>query len=333
VSGANTRPAEPRAEPTSLVVSSVLNPRSVGIARYATLLAEGLGAQEVTYSLSDRDPGDGAVHFHLANSSRSLLRRARRPGAPFVVSVHDVVPRTRALLPLYHTLAYPQVARYAAAVIVHSTLAADMLIREAGRPNRLEVLPHPSRRPTETDRVTARRALGWPDDRLIAVLPGVIKSVKLVAEALAAVDADPGWRIALAGRLADRSLARAAANRRALILPDPDDRDYERAIVAADAVLCLRSGSVGETNGPLLDALGAERAVLATGTGSIPEVAGDAVRYCDGTASSIRAGLVQLADAGARAELERMAAGRAATLTWSRSGQLHAALFREVFRA
>ena len=66
------------------------------------------------------------------------------------------------------------------------------------------------------------------------------------------------------------------------MLPDPSDADYERAIVASDCVLCLRAGSVGETNGPLLDALGAGRAVLATATGSIPEVAGDAVLYATG---------------------------------------------------
>ena len=82
------------------------------------------------------------------------------------------------------------------------------------------------------------------------------------------------------------------------MLPGPDDADYERAIVAADCVLCLRSGSVGETNGPLLDALGAGRAVLATKTGSIPEVAGDAVDYCDGTEAGICAGLTALADPG-----------------------------------
>ena len=72
------------------------------------------------------------------------------------------------------------------------------------------------------------------------------------------------------------------------MLPDPSDADYERAIVASDCVLCLRAGSVGETNGPLLDALGAGRAVLATATGSIPEVAGDAALYCDGTPDGIR---------------------------------------------
>ena len=119
-------------------------------------------------------------------------------------------------------------------------------------------------------------------------------------------------RLALAGRIADRSAAREAERRGALVLHDLDDAAFEGAIVAADCILCLRAGSVGETNGPLLDALGAGRAVLATPTGSIPEVAGDAVQYCDGTEAGIRQGLLELANSEARVELERAARRRAA---------------------
>ena len=151
-----------------------------------------------------------------------------------------------------------------------------------------------------------------------------------MAEALAAGDGLPGWRIALAGRFADRSLARDAKSRGALVLEDPDDLDYERAIVAADCVLCLRAGSVGETNGPLLDALGAGRAVIATRTGSIPEVAGEAARYCTGTAESVRASLAALTDDRARVEAEALSMARGARLTWQSSAAAHAELFREV---
>jgi glycosyltransferase involved in cell wall biosynthesis len=170
-------------------------------------------------------------------------------------------------------------------------------------------------------------------DELIAVVPGVIKPAKLVGEALTAASDAPGWRIALAGRIGDRGAAESARAHEALVLPDPDDSDYERAIVAADCVLCLRSGSVGETNGPLLDALGAGRAILATQTGSIPEVAGDAVSYCADTERAIRAGLVALSDPRTRAELEAAAARTASGLTWKASAAAHAALFREVLGA
>ena len=147
---------------------------------------------------------------------------------------------------------------------------------------------------------------------------------------MAAVSSTQRWRIALAGKLADARVARDARAQGALVLGDPDNSDYERAIVASDCVLCLRAGSVGETNGPLLDGLGAARAVLATPTGSIPEVAGAAVAYCDGTEHAIAAALSELASYDVRLELERHASRRADELTWVTSAAAHAQLFDEV---
>jgi hypothetical protein len=122
-------------------------------------LAEALTSEQIDYRLGARASGDELAHFHLANSSRALLRRGPRHGAPFVVTVHDVVPRTRALFPLYRALVYPQLSHQAGAVVVHTAFAADMLVREAGRrPVRLELIPHPARRPRDTDRLAARRA-------------------------------------------------------------------------------------------------------------------------------------------------------------------------------
>ena len=98
------------------------------------------------------------------------------------------------------------------------------------------------------DRIVARRMLGWPEEELIFVLPGVIKKAKLIREAVAAAAGVANVRLALAGRVADRGAAREAQGRGSLVLPDPDDAAYEGAIVAADCILCLRAGSVGETN-------------------------------------------------------------------------------------
>jgi glycosyltransferase involved in cell wall biosynthesis len=314
-----------------LGLHGILNPRSLGVARYCARLAVALADEGVDYELGCRGPQDLSVHYHLANSSRAFLTEAATRRGPITVTVHDVLPRTRALLPLYRLLAYPQLVRHPSAVVVHTSYAADLLIRTAGRrPRRLEVIAHPAVRPQSLDRSAARRALGWPNDALIAVLPGVIKSVKLVDEAVAAVSTLPAWRLALVGHAVDQAAAARARQRGTLILEDPIDTDYERAIVAADCVLCLRSGSVGETNGPLLDAFGAERAVVATRTGTIPEVAGGAALECAGSVNGIRAGLKRLESDDVRSEFERASAQRAAHFTWKASAVLHAQLFREV---
>lgn len=316
----------------SLSISGVANPSSAGIWRYAVDLADALGDTDVAYPLGARASG-GPTHFHLGNSSRAFLRQAHTLRSPFAVTVHDVVPRTAALLPLYRCLVYPAFRKSTSTTIVHSTFAADMLVREGGMPRRLEVIHLPAARPRTVDRLAARRRLAWSEDEFIVVLPGVIKGAKLIGEAVAAAAGMASVRLALAGRIADRSAAREAERRGALVLHDLDDAAFEGAIVAADCILCLRAGSVGETNKPLLDALGAGRAVLATPTGSIPEVAGDAVQYCDGTAAGIRQGLLELANMEARVELERAARRRAAALSWHGSAALHAELFREVFDA
>jgi glycosyltransferase involved in cell wall biosynthesis len=262
-------------------------------------LEEALRRLGVDYLLTER-PG-GAPHWHLANSSRGALLQAPLRRGPFVVTAHDLRPRTRALDPLYRVVADPLVLRRAAAVVVHSAYAASLLADRS----RAHVIPHPATAFASLERAAARQALGWDDEARIALLPGVPKEAKLVAEAKASVRAP--WRLVVLGTV--------------------DDLTYARAFAAADAVFVLRRDSVGESNGPLLDALGAGRAVLATRVGSIAEVAGHAAVFC--TPETIASGLDELWPA--RDDLERAARARAAELTWEASAQAHAALFAEVF--
>jgi glycosyltransferase involved in cell wall biosynthesis len=157
-----------------------------------------------------------------------------------------------------------------------------------------------------------------------------VRSVKLVSEAVAAASVS-GWRLALVGEPREPDLVDYARGEGAYVRLSPDDATYQRALLAADCVLVLRRDSVGETNGPLLDALGAHRAVLATATGSAPEVAAGAAALCAPETPAIGRGLRALADENRRAELEALAAARAADLTWAASARAHRAIFEEVF--
>jgi len=312
-------------------VAGIRSGRSTGVSRYAGLLADALAGEGVDYTCVDAPLQDWEAHWHLANSSRGSVRQASRHDRPFVVTVHDVVPRTKMLEPVYSRLVYPLVVRRAARVVVHSRLAADLLVRRAGiPPGSVDVIPHPAPAAPALTRAEARAGLGWPDEEQVAVLPGAVRGVKLVAEALAATERS-GWRLAVVGEPRERGLVRMAREHGAYVHESPSDGDYQRALLAADCVLVLRRDSVGESNGPLLDALGARRAVLATATGSIPEVAGCAAELCDPDVASIRRGLLALADDGRRLELEMLAASRAADLDWSASARAHRAIFDEVF--
>ena len=312
-------------------VTGVRSASSIGVARYCDRLAGALADLGLDYPLAEHAGGGRNVHFHLANSSRRCIWQAARTER-FVVTLHDVVPRTQALAPLYRGVVYPHVVGRSAATVVHSRYAADVLLGLGGRPGRLEVIAHPATRPETLDRTAARASLGLSPDGLVAVLPGVLKRAKLVREAVLALGSvGQEWRLVLAGPVQDSRAAGEARRAGALVLDHPDDRRYQAAIVAADVVLCLRSRSVGETNGPLLDALGAGRPVLATATGSLPEVAADAARYVRPTAAGIAAGLRALADESERRERSRIARARAAALSWDASAAAHADLFAEVF--
>jgi len=312
-------------------VAGVRSRSSLGVDRYCRRLARALQELGVDYTVESTPRSGRASHFHLANSSRRSLFQAlgaRR----YALTVHDVRPRTHALDPLYRGLVYPAVVERSTLTIVHSRFAADLLSSIGVRPPRLEIVPHPAPQPASVDRSASRAALRISDDRLVAVLPGVIKRAKLVREAIEAVARlRDDWLIVLAGHVRDRRAAAEARAAGAIVVEAPDDPTYENAIVAADAVLCLRLGSVGESNGPLLDALGAARPLLATETGSIPETALDAARYVEPTSASIAAGLQALADPAERAERARHAAARAAVLTWESSARAHAKLFAEAF--
>jgi glycosyltransferase involved in cell wall biosynthesis len=313
-------------------IAAVRSASSVGVVSYVDRLVALLDEIGVDYRPCERSRRGRAAHLHLANSSRRVLWDAATSPSP-LVTVHDVLPRTDALTPFYRRVAYPLLRR-ATLTIVHSRFAADMLQRVSGGGARVEVVPHPVTTFASLDRDAARRALGWEGAAPLFVLPGVLKRAKLVSAVLSAAAPllERGrMRLALVGSISDERVADRAHDLGVQVLASPERATYEQAIVAADGVLVLRDRSVGETNGPLLDALGAGRAVLATAVGSIPELAGDAALYCGPSAAQIRASLVRLCDPDEltlRAEHSR---ARARMFSGSLVAAAHEHFFGEVF--
>lgn len=316
----------------------IRDPRSIGISRYVARLAGAMAALGESYLPADAPSRDARLHFHLGNSSRRVVRQSRLSRRPYVVTVHDVVPRTRPLMALYRTAVYPLCVRRAARVVVHSEFAAELLAG-AARVDReaIEIIAFPASEPARgVGREEARRKLGLsPSGPPLFVLPGVVKEAKLVTPVLEAAEpliAGGRARLLLAGPLADTGIAESARRIGAVHIDSPADAEYDLAIVAADCVLNLRAGSVGESNGPLLDAIGAHRAVLATDNGSIREIAGGAAAFVRGpSADAIAEGMRGLLDAGARIALAQAAARRATELTWGASARRHVALLASVY--
>ena len=320
---------------SSVAFVGVHDRRSLGISRYVDRLADALGRLGVSYVPREHPERTARAHLHLGNSSRRVVGQSILLRDPYLVTVHDVVPRDRRLHPVYRAAIYPLCVRRAARSIVHSAFAADLLARVAAVDrNRIDVVPHPASPPPSLSRTDARLALGLPaEGPMLAVLPGVIKPAKLVREVVSAASpliATGQMKLLLAGRVADERLASQALASGARVLRSPDDERYAQALAAADCVLVLRDRSVGETNGPLLDAIGAGRAVVATNCGSIAEVANRSAVMVEPTVASIRAGLLTMLEATVRLELETLAAARAAELSWHASALHHRHLLEEL---
>ena len=326
------------------MVVAVRDPRSIGIRTYVERLAVALAEVGVEYLPASRPDPEAVCHFHLANSTRAVLPYAARHRRAFLVTVHDVIPRARALRPLHRAVVVPACVRRASRLIVHSRHAAGLLAHTAGvAESQVDIVPHPAPVPRSADRAAARRALALVDPEGFAalsidgpplfVLPGTLKGAKLVRETLCAAGpllAGGRAQLLLAGHVTQETLAREATAAGALLLRDPDEGTYEHAIVAADVVLCLRAGTVGESNGPLLDAIGAGRPSLVTNVGSGPEVAGDSARVVASTAPRIRTGLEALLDQDERDSRACAARARAAELTWEHSARRHLELLSEL---
>lgn len=314
-------------------VTAIRARRSIGLRRYCDALALALEERGYHYEIMERPKRRQLNHWHLANSSRRLAWDRSARDTPLVLTVHDVLPRTAFLMPAYRRFVYPRALPAATRVVTHSRYAADLLMRTAALDaRRIEIIPHGTT-VRASDRSAARRTLGLPIGDRLAVLPGVSKTTKLVREAITAVaESCSEWTLVVAGHGALAAVNAAGAPSGVIALESPSDGDYDAAIAAADAVLVLRSDSVGETNGPLLDALGAGRAVIATKTGSIPELAGEAALYAAPDARSLREALRQLADADERTQRERLAAQQAGSYAWPLVAEAHADLFDEVLR-
>jgi glycosyltransferase involved in cell wall biosynthesis len=321
------------------MISGVLDPRSTGIRAYAERLSDSLALTGLPYALSWRPLPSAPAHFHLGNSTRSLIPDLLRRRDPFVVTLHDVLPRTRALRLPHRALLLPAVIRRASCVIVHSSHAADLLANSTigPAPRRVEVIPHAATAIGSRSGALARGELAVKlmpgleaDGPPLFVLPGTLKQAKLVAETLMAASpliAAGRMRLLLAGAAPESWLIEAAQRSGATLLTSPDPETYARAIVAADVVICARADSVGETNGPLLDAIGAGRPALITAVGSAPEVAEDSAVVVPPTTRGLRRGIEELLDPNER----RQRAVRAQRLAERFSSERVAARHTELF--
>ena len=178
------------------------------------------------------------------------------------------------------------------------------------------------------DRDAARRAVGLPLDRRVAVFAGLIrpyKGVDILLEAMASLPVDSDWLLLVAGepwgeeghRLVRRTKATDLQNRVQLDLRWLDEAELGNVLSAADlVVLPYREGSQSAM-APLALARGVP--VLTTNVGGLPEVVRDGVNGRVVPAGSVEAiaEALSVLDTGHLKQLAAGARESSGQLTWT----------------
>jgi hypothetical protein len=285
-----------------MAIRLIAPPSSLGIRDATTELGAALRSAGLEVTLADRlGREDARSHVHLGNSTRSLLMPlARRHND--LVTLHDVIARSRTLRRLLTPVQMRVIARHH--VAVHSPFARDLLagLGFAGTIHVLAPLT-PITRVDPALVAELRSAWSCEEFEVTLVAAGQLRTNKGVAELIEASRRRPATQLVLVGRAHQRSMRRLIQTRPPNVrhLEAPGLSEFCHYIAAGDALVTLRRDSVGESSGPVVQAHRLRRPVVGLAMGSLPYDCAEGDLLVDPAASAL-----DLLDAAAAAGLKEL---------------------------
>ena len=291
----------------------------------------------------DFAPRNGSRHPLLSRAAQAWfglwLRTLRTAGLRLAWTAHNVLP----LAPVFadDLGARRRLVSQCDLVIAHSQATVDALTGLGMAPRRAVVIPHgpflpalrPGGRQAPADASGPRRLLFFGNIQ-------EYKGVDILLTAFAALPADLGVRLTVAGRCDDRALreqltelAGRSPGRVDLSFERLPDDELTRLIAQADiAVLPFRRST---TSGSAVLALCHDRPVIVPDLPALAELPDEAVFRYDGTVQGLTRALTEavVADSATLARMSAAAHAYGASLSWGEIAEQTLAALREVLGA
>ncbi|HXV86480.1 MAG TPA: glycosyltransferase family 1 protein [Gemmatimonadales bacterium] len=291
---------------------------------------------------------------HVLDHSYGHLLLARRPSAPRVVTVHDLMPvltvernatgaRDRIRNGLLRRVL--KGLRAANAWIVATEWLRGELASWLGSDRGIHVIPYGIEdgffTPGVEPPADTRRRLGLPASAFVVLHVGSVvprKNIPAVIAAVAGLRAQgvDAWLLQLGGAFTDdqrRDLAQAGLERLARFIPQASEEDLRAGYRAAD-VLLFPSHYEG-FGFPVLEAMASGTPVVTSGAGGLAEVAGDAAVVVGGREPGPYVAALRKVATSAdwRARLVARGLERARRYRWADAARRTAEVYRGLVRA